>query len=142
MLSTSGDYSRTQRSLVSEMKMDKQGEDGWSYWSTTDGETQAMFESGLIALGSSDEIKKVTFKRGDQIPVSLRPLADSDAPIATIGRDTTTGPGLIEILGGDAINKQVATYFTETRFTKTGMDRRTVSDFGLVGTIIAELARD
>ena len=38
--------------------------------------------------------------------------------------------------------KAESTYFTETRFTKTGIDRRTVSDFGLIGSIIAQLAQD
>ncbi|MFN0278464.1 MAG: hypothetical protein ACKVRN_07665 [Pyrinomonadaceae bacterium] len=31
---------------------------------------------------------------------------------------------------------------TETRFTKTGMERKTISDFGLIGSIIAQMAQD
>jgi hypothetical protein len=34
----------------------------------------------------------------------------------------------------------VTTYNTETSFTKNGIQRRTVSDFGLIGSIIAQLA--
>jgi len=42
--------------------------------------------------------------------------------------------------GDDA--KAKSAYLTETRFTKTGMERRTVSDFGLIGSIIAQLNSD
>ncbi len=30
-------------------------------------------------------------------------------------------------------------YFTETHFAKTGMERKTTSDLGLLGSIIAQL---
>lgn len=35
-----------------------------------------------------------------------------------------------------------SSYYTETRFTKTGIERRTVSDFGLIGSIIAQLSEN
>ena len=31
---------------------------------------------------------------------------------------------------------------TETRFNKNGIERKTTSDFGLIGSIIAQLAQD
>ena len=140
MLSMSGDYLRTQKSFVKELKATQNGEDGWSWWSTMDGDIQVLFEGGLITLGAADEIKKFTSRRGNQSPDSVNQLAKSDAAIATIGRDTTTGLNLIDTLAreGHGDTKVVSKYFTETRFTKNGMkERRTVSDFGLIGSIIA-----
>jgi len=33
-------------------------------------------------------------------------------------------------------------FITETRFSRTGLERRTISDFGLVGWIISHLEKD
>ena len=38
--------------------------------------------------------------------------------------------------------KKGSSFLTETRFTKAGMERKTVSDFGLIGWIIAQLNED
>ena len=66
------------------------------------------------------------------------------ASILTAGRDTTTTLSLVDMLAheGHGDTRAISTYFTETRFTKSGMERRTVSDFGLIGSIIAQLAQD
>ena len=62
----------------------------------------------------------------------------------TLVRDEIVTSQIVDILSAknaDA-SKAVSTYFTETRFTKSGMERRTVSDFGLIGQIIAQLSDD
>jgi len=71
-------------------------------------------------------------------------MAESDAPIVTVGRDHGTILQLIDMLAreGHGETQAVSTYLTETRFTKSGMERKTTSDFGLIGAIIAQLGQD
>ncbi|MGE3465937.1 MAG: hypothetical protein AB7J13_03305 [Pyrinomonadaceae bacterium] len=65
------------------------------------------------------------------------------SPVTTLGRDRTSAAILTDILAHEGHNNTdvVSTYLTETRFTKVGMERRTVSDFGLIGWIITHLAQ-
>ena len=41
-----------------------------------------------------------------------------------------------------ADSRTISTFVTETSFKSFGMERRTVSDFGLIGQIISQLADD
>ncbi len=144
MLSMSGNYQLTQKSFIKEMKPDQFGEDGWSYWSTRDHEIEIRFEGGSIALGSKDEFQKMTLGHGTSIPERFRRLAESDAPISTIRNDRDSASQITEMLSAKKSDdaKAESTYFTETRFTKSGIERRTISDFGLIGSIIAQLAQE
>ena len=94
-----------------------------------------------MVLGSKEEIEKFNKRRSNTNKEWISRLAASDAPIATLGKDTTTTLSLIDVLAreGHGETQAVSIYLTETRFTKTGMERKTTSDFGLIGSIIAQL---
>jgi hypothetical protein len=68
----------------------------------------------------------------------------SGAASRTRSTDSSTALILADVLAEKRPGepKGLATYFTETRFTKTGIDRRTISDFGLIGSIIAQFDDD
>jgi hypothetical protein len=72
----------------------------------------------------------------------LTELKDSKASIATVGRDEKSAVAIASAISDKKADdsKAVTNYFTETRFTKNGIERKTVSDFGLIGSIIAQLA--
>ena len=64
--------------------------------------------------------------------------------VVSFGRENSLTPQLISFLAreGHGDTQAVSNYLTETRFTKTGMERRTVSDFGFIGWMIAQLAAE
>jgi hypothetical protein len=70
---------------------------------------------------------------------------DNDYPsVLSFGKDRESS-GLIAraISEAKSDNSQVESKFTtETKFNITGIERRTVSDFGLIGSIIAQLNSD
>jgi len=119
-------------------------EDGINIWS--DGDTQVAFDGDTIKMGSKDDLPKFNGVRfGELKDIQsdlLRLLAYSKSPISTVGQDRNSALVLIEMLAreGHGDTQAVSTYVTETRFTKSGMERRTVSDFGLIGSIIAQLS--
>ncbi|MBK9527586.1 MAG: hypothetical protein IPO41_04545 [Acidobacteria bacterium] len=73
-----------------------------------------------------------------------RSLKANRSPLNTFGLDNDAGLRLISLLAreGHGDTQVVSTYLTETRFTKTGMERRTVSDLGFIGWMMAELAAE
>jgi hypothetical protein len=71
----------------------------------------------------------------------LSKMGDILAPITTIGIDRDSAEVIADILSERKSDRSKANsnYRTETRFTKTGIERKTTSDFGLIGSIIAQL---
>jgi hypothetical protein len=120
----------------------------WSLWSTEADDIQVIFDGDLIKLGSKEDLSKVngvtTFDLSDIRTDDLRKLASSNSPIVTFVRDHESARQVADVILATPSEgtKPVSTYFTETRFTKSGIERRTVSDFGLIGSIIAQLGQD
>ncbi|MFM9904901.1 MAG: hypothetical protein ACKVQJ_10070 [Pyrinomonadaceae bacterium] len=116
----------------------------------TDDEDIRAFQIGVTMVSGEGEAVKSLYPfyvandkkntLADSIPADL----GKDAVVFTVGHDTVTTLSLVDILAheGHGDTKSVSTYFTETRFTKSGMERKTTSDFGLIGSIIAALAQD
>jgi hypothetical protein len=144
VLAMSGDYALTRKSFISEMKPDWFGEDGYSGLKSKDGDIQVFFEAGMVTLGPSDQFSKLTRVRFGKPNEILAKLLNTSASVATVGVDDEPGLRLIEMLGvnGNLEAKPISTYFTETRFNKTGLERRTVSNFGLIGSIIEQFAKE
>ena len=82
--------------------------------------------------------------RFDKNPNAVRFFENHDFAATTYGIDTTSTGAIVDLIApaGHGDTQTVSTYFTETRFTKTGIERRTVSDFGLIGSIIAQLGAE
>ncbi len=141
----------TIRSLSTDLKLLKQdteqGSIVQSIWST-EYDIQVVFDGDLIKLGPKDDLPNVdgvrTGELSDIRTDDLRKLAASRAPIVTFVRDHESARRIADLIAGTRADdtKAVSTSFTETRFTKTGIERRTVSDFGLIGSMIAQLAQD
>ena len=91
-------------------------------------------------------IKCVNAKRSDQ-PAARSSFASSLLPkdpvaVTTMGIDDEVQWKIVDTFTENkpGAHKDALPYFTETRFTKNGIERTTVSDFGLIGSIIANLA--
>lgn len=144
-----GDYQARTKSFVADLKPPKQiAEMGENIW-TSDGENlQIVLDVQMTKIGSKEDLKRVKGMRsGESRDIKsdlLRRLANSNAPLSTIGRDRASTIALVDFLyrEGHGDTQAMSTYLTETRFTKTGMERRTVSDFGFIGWMIAQLAAE
>lgn len=117
-----------------------------SYWRDDENNLGAVFHGNRIVIGSTGALAFL-FDHGGMPPPSrdlITKLGQSNAPTITAGYDNFGAGQLAEILTDKRADdaKAESAYFTETRFTRTGMERRTISDFGLIGSIIAQLASD
>jgi hypothetical protein len=136
-----------ERKMLDSLDKDLRVHQNNGYWQSSDGDIAAFHVDITYVGGEAESVKSLyPSSRKDTIRLSstIDQTFDRDAVSVTVGRDVTTARSLIEMLAGEGHGdtQAVSTYFTETRFTKTGMERRTVSDFGLIGSIIAQLASD
>ena len=146
---TRGNDQQILKTLTSDLKPPNPVvEDGINLWSTPDGDLQLVFSGNGAGIGSKKNLEACLFWSPhwyeDTQSELLKKLTSTKAPIATVGRDNTSAAQIADMLSEKKSDdaKTESTYFTETRFTKTGIERRTVSDFGLIGSIIAQLAQD
>ena len=71
-------------------------------------------------------------------------FANSNAVAVTVAKDPDSAVRIIGYLTKISRLDGVAagSVFTETRFNQNGIERRTVSEFGLIGAIIDQLGND
>lgn len=148
VIATMGDEQKVKKSVDPDLRSDKAPTDeGVTFWRTEGNEIGAAFDKNLVILGSVVGVGS-GFRHGKFSMVTppkeiLERLVRSKSPITTIGTDLETAVLILNVLSQrerDDTKMNPTFYLTETRFTKSGIDRRTTSDFGLIGSIIAQLA--
>lgn len=112
-------------------------------WMSNDGDSAFASVAGVWLIGSSSSVQKsIDTRYSGRVPRSdYSRRIPAQSPVTTAGQDTTTVAKLIETLTptGPPSTKISSLYVTETRFTRNGIERRTTSDFGLIGSIISFL---
>jgi hypothetical protein len=140
LIATMHDIPKAQKSIAPGLKPVQP-----TYWRDDENELFATFHDNRILIGSERAISTLT-SHGAEPPLStdmLTKLGQSKTPITTVGYDRLMAGQVAGVLSEiSSKSRSDANYFTETRFTKAGIDRRTVSDFGLIGSIIAQLGQD
>jgi hypothetical protein len=112
-----------------------------------DGELAAVIIDNVIISGNAESVKKCLMAKqsGESFSknAAFAPLTAAGAVAVTIGQEPDTIGKMVDVIGERKNDSQpVSHYITETRFNQNGIERRTVSDFGLIGTIIARLGKE
>lgn len=111
-------------------------------WKSEDGETAAAFIENKIILGAAESVLKCLQSKENGQNFTKNPLfakfSESKSIAVTLGKDS--GEKTVEVLSEKkAENLQMTTNFlTETRIIPQGIERKTVSPFGLIGTILEQ----
>jgi hypothetical protein len=106
----------------------------------------AAFAGNILILGERESVLKcVQAERNAKNSINnqrFQKFAESDSVAATFGRDSDSAEKIAAILADRRNeNRKLATfYLTETNFNKNGFERKNVSDFGLIGTILKQFA--
>ncbi len=110
---------------------------------STDGELAAAFHGNTIVIGDGGSVDKcmAAFVLKSDAASGLGLMVGSRAAVATAGSQADPQARLVSALSSrkDENTPLAQNYFTETRFNQNGVERRTVSDFGLIGSIIERL---
>ena len=114
----------------------------------TPGEYVEINDSGLegIALnGDASTVQKcIKAHQGGQSLASVLNAVETKPAIRTFGLDRDSAVAVASVLS-EKKSEDIAPasrYVVETRFNKTGMERKLTSEFGLIGSIIAMLASE
>jgi hypothetical protein len=115
------------------------------FWKSEDSDLAAAFVDNLVILGERQSVlnclgAKESGKNFAKTIQYQSLVKDSSAAAATITLDAESSQQIIEVLGKAKAEKDSYTsfYTTVTRFNETGFERKTVSDFGLIGTIVEQ----
>jgi hypothetical protein len=147
VFATVQDLEKVKRSIAPGLKPGPISVDhGTQFWrSEDDDEIEAIFLGNMIMIGSAEGVGS-GFSAG-RFPGStpdrelLERLEGSKSAITTISRDADSAALIANVMSRPRYEdaKEETSYSTQTRFNRNGIERRTVSDFGLIGTIIAQL---
>jgi hypothetical protein len=140
------DLEKLKKSITNEINFNTQPEkkDDAEIWNTKDKSLSAAFVGDVLILGDAESIAQcLQAKKGGQNftkNTSYQQFANSKAVAATYSEDLESGAKLVEIMGipKQKIKEFTPTFMTETNFTKKGVERRTVSDFGILGMILEQ----
>lgn len=112
-------------------------------WNSSDGELTAAFIEGKLILGDGVSVLNClkAMESGQTLAktAQFQKNAESNAAAVTIAKDTETAGKIARILGNVNGEKKFTSFYTvETRFNSNGIERKTVSDFGLIGTLVGQ----
>lgn len=113
-------------------------------WQSEDKLTAAAFVENKIILGERESVlnclRAKESGKNFAKTVQFQNLPKDSAVAVTIAKDTESEQKIVETLGRLKEKKGNYTgfYTTATRFTGNGFERRNVSDFGLIGTIVEQ----
>ena len=102
----------------------------------------------VVVIGSPDAVQLSieAGKRtgGTELPASIKAIAASTAAATTIGGDSEIPGRIADVLSAKRSTEPpvVARYTTETRINQKAIERTSVSDFGIIGSIIAQFASE
>lgn len=145
VLATIRDRTKIRGSIAKEISLSRPAEKqfGADVWRSDDGELAAAFIDDRIIIGDGETVLKCLEANQSGGNAELaRQFATSNAVGMTVVNETDSFGKLIDVLA-ERKNVQLGSqYTTETRFNQNGIERRTISDFGLIGSIIERLAQE
>lgn len=147
VISECKDSEKIRKSLITDIRPDKQTttDMGVEIWKSSDGDLAAAFIEKYVIVGEAESVLRCLKQKLNKTDVKgsvyMGLNGEPRRAATTIGLDTTIAAQIADMLSEKKSDdsKAESTYFIETRFTKTGMERKTTSDFGLIGSIIAQL---
>ncbi len=104
-------------------------------WQSEDKLLTAAFVENKLILGDTESVLRcLQTKQNGQY---FKGFPASSAVSVTYTKDLDSVEKIIAVLGEVPEDKKVSSFYTtETRFTEKGIERKTISDFGLLGTIL------
>ena len=118
---------------------------GADVWKSEDGEFVAAFIDDRVISGDAEIVLKcLEAKQAGGNAALVQLFASSDAAATSVVNEIDSFGKMIDVLAERKTENAPipSQYKTETRFNQNGIERRTLSDFGLIGYIIEHLAQE
>ena len=137
------DAAKIRDSLAKEIDLNTSAENqfGAQFWRSKDGEVAVGFLGNMIVTGETQTVLKCLEAKQSRQNELAQLFAASDAVATTVATDQDSLAKIVDLLSErrNEDERIPLTYRTETRFNVNGLERRTISDFGLIGSILERL---
>jgi hypothetical protein len=148
VIATIKDVNKLKTSVIKEIDLSKApvSEFNAEIWRSEDG-TQAVAISGnVVILGHADGVIECLKARTEQQGAARYPLqfTSGRSVSKTFDYDPEGIVSVVQVMADKKDGEQApaSVYLTETRFTPAGIEREVASEFGLIGTIIEQFAKE
>jgi hypothetical protein len=114
-------------------------------WLSEDKISAGAFVENKIILGDRESVLECLRAKesGKNFvrTIQFQNITKDSSIISTVSKDTEAAQKIIAALGKQKENKNIypSFYRVQTHFVGNGFERRTISDFGLIGTIVARI---
>jgi hypothetical protein len=118
---------------------------GADVWRSEDGEIAVAFIEDRVLSGDAETVIKCLEAKQARVTSEIaQRIATSDAAAVTVAVDTESTGKIVSLLSSskNANERPTSFYKTETRFNRKGVERKTISAFGLIGWLITRLATE
>ena len=145
-----GDYEKMKRAVSKDIDFSRPPSrlHGEEMWQSSDGTLVFARQMGFVLIGDYEDVQKcveIGYSTPDMSYINnFRSTSIRKSPIASIQNESGAASVIVSILSekkqknAEVTTRSIAT----TRFTKIGIERQTISDFGLIGWIIVQLSQD
>ena len=150
IIATVKDLQTVKKGIAKEINFSSQSEKqaDAEIWKSDDHKIAAAFVGDKLILGDAESV--LTCIQAKQSSENLtknelfKLMSGSNAIAVTVARDFESTSKVVDALTEKRTDIETipTSLFTETRFNQNGIERRTVSDFGLIGLIIEQLGKE
>ena len=149
VVATVKDIEKVQKSIAGEINFSKPPEKLGTVdvWKSEDGDLAAAFLENKLILGDAESVLQCLAAKENGANFTKNTLfggfSETNAIAVTVARDVESSGKIVDVLNErKAENENAATaWTTETRFNEKGIERKTVSEFGLIGDIVEHLGQ-
>ncbi len=135
------------RSLLKELKADKAASDAFGFEVLMDEDAMAVFAGNIIITGDPDAVEACIRSKAAGTSLAASPSLVSQfrsgAPAITLSTESDQAAAVADLLSEKNTDPKANTIsITETRFTRTAIERRTTSDLGMIGWLVEKISAE
>lgn len=146
LIATVTNSEAVRKALSKDLKPDKVASDAFGFEVLKDEDSMAVFAGNTIIAGDSDAVNACLQSKsaGSSLNASFVQLFRSGNSAASLSFDSEQALQIADLISekrSDSKTVSSAT-LTETRFTRTAIERRTISDLGFIGWLTAQTSAE
>lgn len=135
------------RSLLKELKADKATSDALGFEVLKDEDAMAVFAGNIIITGDPDAVEACLRSKSGGTSLAASPSLVSQfrsgASAITLSTESDQAAAVADLLSEKNTDPKANTIaITETRFTRTAIERRTTSDLGMIGWLVEKISAE
>ncbi len=145
VIATVKDAAMLRTSLDPELKPDKAASDASGFETLKSEDTTAVFAGRFVVVGDSDAVaacikaKAEGTSLGIASPAHLAYFRPNNSAV-TLSSERDLAPAIADLLSERKAQAANTISITETRFSRSGTERRVVSDLGFIGWLLARMS--